>query len=253
MADHVANIVVLEGKQQRIWEMKEQVKMENHGLGSLDFEKVVPRPESLMITHGPSTKHCMDLYLSAVNPRVQWCPIPKMNGAEFRACMDVMREKQELGEPNAALTMKQVSDLQNRWLGQQGFLTLSDMLKLGQKAVGNVLNHGHATWYEWGYENWGTPKNAFGFASFCGGEGTDQKIRFLTEWTHAAPVVKKLSKLYPDLMFVYQSVKLTPGAFIEENYYKAGMELVYLGADEVMEEEMQEAAQDVDPGVLIMG
>lgn len=232
MADHVANFVAVEGEQEVIRKMMEAVQKEPCGLGSLDFQKVIPRPKALEILHGSYTKGCMDLYLTAINPRSGWSPWTKEDGRAFSVLMGKLRQTQELGAYDCALTREQITKSMERYQGSHGCNTLDDLLSLGKRAVENALNYGHITWYEWGYEHWGTPKNSLGYERFPASEQTGNQLRFLTEWTSAAPVIRTLSEQYPDLLFAYQSVKLSPGACFDERILRAGQEIGLGGVDQ---------------------
>lgn len=47
MPDNVLNLVYVEGEEKRIWELLEQVKQDDIGIGSIDFNKIIPIPEEL--------------------------------------------------------------------------------------------------------------------------------------------------------------------------------------------------------------
>ena len=44
MPNHVKNIVHLQGDQQKVKEVLETVKNNKYGIGSVDFEKILPPP-----------------------------------------------------------------------------------------------------------------------------------------------------------------------------------------------------------------
>ena len=60
MPNHVENIIQLRGDQKRIREMLEQIKDDDFGIGTIDFQKVIPMPASLDIISGSKT-HTTDI------------------------------------------------------------------------------------------------------------------------------------------------------------------------------------------------
>ena len=52
MPNHVKNIITLNGDKKKIREMLEAIKNDDYGLGTVDFNKVIPMPESLNIESG---------------------------------------------------------------------------------------------------------------------------------------------------------------------------------------------------------
>ncbi len=49
MPNHIINTIRLTGDREKISELLESVKDNRFGIGSLDFNKVIPMPESLQI------------------------------------------------------------------------------------------------------------------------------------------------------------------------------------------------------------
>ena len=55
MPNHVTNRIKFSGDPKRIRAIMEGIKHDEMGLGSVDFNKVIPMPESLNITAGSIT------------------------------------------------------------------------------------------------------------------------------------------------------------------------------------------------------
>jgi hypothetical protein len=64
------------------------------------------------------------------------------------------------------------------------------------KAINNFLNYGHATWYNWSVENWGTKWNAYGQELI---RNTEDTLYFKTAWSAPVDLIKKLSGLFPNV------------------------------------------------------
>ena len=52
MPNHVENHIEFSGDEQRISAMLEQIKNDEYGIGTIDFNKIIPMPESLNIAAG---------------------------------------------------------------------------------------------------------------------------------------------------------------------------------------------------------
>lgn len=75
-----------------------------------------------------------------------------------------------------------------------GFL-VKTMCSKGKLYIDNFQKYGHTTWYEWRIANWDTKWNA------CDSKlQNDNTITFETAWSAPEKVIRKLAKMYPDLM-----------------------------------------------------
>ena len=62
MPNHVENIITFKGDKKKILEMLEAIKSNDYGLGTVDFNKITPMPESLNIEAGSRTDRGLNLY-----------------------------------------------------------------------------------------------------------------------------------------------------------------------------------------------
>ena len=62
MPNWVKNCITLEGDEKRIAEMKEAIKADEIGLGTVDFNKLIPMPKELEIVCGSSTNKGLQAY-----------------------------------------------------------------------------------------------------------------------------------------------------------------------------------------------
>lgn len=62
MPNHVENIITLKGDKQKIREILEAIQDDDYGLGTVDFNKIIPMPESLSIEAGSKTDRGLKLY-----------------------------------------------------------------------------------------------------------------------------------------------------------------------------------------------
>jgi hypothetical protein len=94
-------------------------------------------------------------------------------------------------------------------------------LEQARIALDNLNTHGFQDWYSWSIANWGTKWNAYSIFE-C-----DDTITFDTAWSTPAPVISKLSEMFPDIEITLQ--------FADEDFgYNCG-EITFLGGDIIKE------------------
>ena len=123
MPNHVKNIVHLQGDQQKVKEVLETVKNNKYGIGSVDFDKILPTPSALHIECGSKTDRGLKAY------------------REF---------------------LKSGTESERQYLAKTVDIT-PETWELGKQAYKNILEYGAPTWYEWCIVHWGTKWNAYGF------------------------------------------------------------------------------------------
>lgn len=62
MPNHVENIITLSGNEQEIRRMLEHIKSDELGVGTVDFNKIIPMPESFNIETGTRTDRGLRAY-----------------------------------------------------------------------------------------------------------------------------------------------------------------------------------------------
>jgi len=172
MPNHVTNIIEVKGNPARIKAMFEAVKNDEHGLGSIDFNKLIPMPPELDIEESSRTKRWLKTYkefLEAYN----------FNREQENSDLESIPKKAEQAFPRVRPDV----DTQT-W-------------ELGKAAFQNQQRYGFATWY-----GFCTKWNAYGYDSGVPFDG--KSLRFLTAWAPPTFVVEKLANMYPDLDFVHQ-------------------------------------------------
>ena len=208
MPNNVENIIALKGNDTQIREMLEAIQNDDYGLGTVDFNKIIPMPQSLKIESGGITDSGLKLYKEFISE----CLFDRKE-------TDVSKiSAEELAESEKAF-LKQRSDIK------------ADEWELGKTAWNNIQNYGFPTWYEWCINNWGTKWNAYGY-----GENTDyskcKNLWFQTAWSAPHPVLQKLSEMYPDITFEHEWAdedigtncgrKVYSGGECTESYYPEG-------------------------------
>lgn len=169
MPNHVMNRLRMEGDQQRINELLESVKGKD---SVLDFDKIIPMPESLNIESGSRTERGLKAYRDFVY-------VYTFAGTEQKDLLNIPKEKEKK-------FLKSRPDIR------------CDEWELGKAAFQNEQKYGAPTWYEWSCNNWGTKWSAYRTKL-----AEDNTIIFHTAWSRAMPVIQKLAEKYPDIHFEY--------------------------------------------------
>ncbi len=169
MPNHVMNRLHLSGEKSRIDELLKSVKGED---SVLDFNRIIPMPETLNIECGSRTDRGLKAYKDFVY-------VYTFAGTEEKDLLNIPKEKEEI-------FLKARPDIkQDEW-------------ELGKAAFQNEQKYGAATWYDWARRSWGTKWSAYNAEIV-----EDNTIMFNTAWSRAIPVIQKLAENFPDIQFEY--------------------------------------------------
>ncbi len=178
MPNHVVNRINLEGDKEKIAEMLNAIKSEDYGIGSIDFNKIIPMPESLNIECGSST----DKGLKAYKEFVDICTFGGANPD-----MDLLN----IPEEKEKIFLRMRTDIKPKeW-------------ELGRQAFRNEKMYGATTWYEWSIKNWGTKWNAYGYSEGVNYSEADE-LYCQTAWSAPHPIINRLSQMYPNIKFTHE-------------------------------------------------
>jgi len=178
MPNWVRNKVSFEGTSDKIKSMLDSIKSvnKNGDVNFIDFDKIIPMPESLKIESGTSTDTGMALvkYLNG-----DYSELKKMLSYQW-VTNDGIKTVEELFE-----------DFKKR----ENF---EKTIEQGKKAIFNLENYGHNDWYSWSVDKWSTKWNA-SETSYDGGV-----LEFETAWSTPESVMVKLSDTHPDITFIVE-------------------------------------------------
>lgn len=196
MPNHVENLVIIAGEPEEVNRMLEAIKSDEYGYGTIDFNKVIPMPESLDIICGSQTD------------------TGKKMVSDFMSKLSAQRRTELIKDDKAleALLNNQTKNVPDE---------SKECWELGVKAALNVRRYGAPTWYEWAIENWGTKWNAYGYT-----EGSDysynNNLSFETAWSAPHPVIKTLSDMYPNVAFRHKWADEDIGQNLGDRTYMGG-------------------------------
>ena len=175
MPNHVENHIEFSGDTRQIKTMLESIKNDEYGIGTIDFNKIFPMPESLHIEAGSRTDRGLKAY------------------KEF---IDMYTFGRSAEDAEKALENIPV-DSENAFLSQRTDIVKEEW-ELGKNAWQNIRQYGAPTWYEWSVANWGTKWNAYGYDKYTDYSGC-KELTFETAWSAPHPIIKKLSELFSNI------------------------------------------------------
>jgi len=190
MPNYVKNIVSVSNKTMRDIEKKYFTKGED-GVFAFDFDKLIPMPKSLHLTEGSITNDAIAYALSKMN-------ITEKN--KLMAKFSLMYESyygnywNKITRYTEKYTINDLEELNKKFEpnSECKLLGIRTLEELGNTYISNIENYGCCTWYDWSIENWGTKWDA------CRFEHDDTTMIFETAWSCPEPILKELSRRYPD-------------------------------------------------------
>jgi hypothetical protein len=206
MPNHVTNILRIEASEELTAQIKSDIKSVNEEgeTRHIDFNKILPMPESLNITSGSTTSNGIAILQYQAGDDTEIRKIMEYAwGKEFDTPEDLIEHMLVKGSAN---------------------------LEEAQKALDNESLYGCRDWYGWSTANWGTKWNAYS----TNDTDTDE-VSFETAWSNPYPVIVALSAKYPEAVFHLRfadedfghnvgEYSLKSGYVIEENIPEGGSE-----------------------------
>ena len=197
MPNHVTNRLTVTGDPSEVKKFFESISGgmsdENEPI-YMDFNKIIPMPESLNIESGSRGNTGIALYMA-----------------------------KEHGDFNGVNKI-----LDYPWAKRDGITTFEqlyehftkddpEVLNLGRQYYENYMNYGATTWYEWANKNWGTKWNAYDQQKV-----DDNTIEFLTAWSSVPALIEALSERFPALTISSSYADEDRGNNVGEYVYEDG-------------------------------
>lgn len=194
MPNWVKHSVELKGNKSDIETLLNAIKYDEDndneftGVGTIDFNKIIPMPKSLNIECGSRTTDGLELYLHYSNPATEKVEgIKKLSLRRYNKILETGNREKHFSSLRTALTEEDIANMTK-------YIPLKKLLDIGRKAANNIWNYGCSTWYEWSIVNWGTKWNSTDCCSV-----SDDCFEFSTAWSPALPVLSKLSEQFPEV------------------------------------------------------
>jgi hypothetical protein len=224
MPNWVTNKITVRADRAERLRIFEAIKDDKLGPGSIDFNKLIPMPKELDIESGSRSDMAIKIHKTM-----------EENGITFRG-------DGYFGFADMDRAKTGAMEFLNKYAGE--IKKDPEIIGFGKICAENEKKYGHATWYGWRSENWGSKWNAYGFGERPEFSPDDDTLIFDTAWTGVPEIAKKISEL-------------SPGAHIEYRYadedfgYNTGA-YEFLGGETLSEhhpapgsKEAYEAAADI--------
>lgn len=224
MPNHVKNIVTFDCDGEELQKILEHIKNDEQGVGSIDFEKIIPMPESLNITSGSVMQGAIKIYLTAMNPSSPDFGVQKVSNETYeelaRLCVKtfgIVPFELDAKIPQIRDTMKHyIADVDDNLLDSTKLA--QDLIEKGRIYVDNYLNYGATDWYDWHVREWDTKWNAYDCSEYQG----ESSIEFLTAWNAPEKVIASISKLFPQVEIMHRWADECAGYNVGETKYLSG-------------------------------
>jgi hypothetical protein len=211
MPNHVKNRITFIGEGKNVQEVLDLIKGED---SPLDFNRLIPMPDSLNLVSGGQERESISLFADAfINApeKLNFLAIPTSKQVEIATYIhnkydSLFKTSHDISE-TINYFVKEYNEYQETKENQFSYSVFSDatimlnmfdkhknnlekfVLELGYTYVNNYIEYGATTWYEWCNLNWGTKWNAYN------DEKVGNKISFTTAWSFPQPVMEKLAQL----------------------------------------------------------
>ena len=150
--------------------------------GKFSFDKVIPMPKDLDIESGSSGElGLMFLFLESKDDIFK-LKINEVFHSLNPFHSDICRDKR-------------FEDIETNFAKYKGDSEFANDIELGKKYISNYNKYGHATWYDWCTDKWGTKWDLNSFQS------NQDTMIFETAWGFAGNVILELSNKYPEAIF----------------------------------------------------
>ena len=169
MPNHITNLLEFNCSEDRFRDITEYLRGDNNKdepLGHVDFNVLIPMPESLMIESSSVGERGYEAYSAFVTDSYNY---PAQALKELEA-----KHKAKLDDP--------------------------EVWDLGEKYYENLRDYGAKTWYQWSYRNWGTKWNAYDCEP---ANVEDRSLCFHTAWDGVPKIIAKIAEQFPDVDIVY--------------------------------------------------
>lgn len=212
MPNHVTNLIQFEGEASRIEKLMRYIQCEGEDIGSFDFNKIIPMPETMNIESGSRQQFAVSIYLSCINPDTEDMGLEKMEKDRFSEIVKKIKKSKVCSfadKMNCNMKYDEVLEATTKCFENydpnkpfnEGTMYQDDLCMYGKAIVDNVDTYDCVDWYDWSIKYWGTKWNAYNYGTRM---PSDTNINFDTAWSAPHPVIEGLSKLFPDITIIHK-------------------------------------------------
>lgn len=213
MPNYVTNIIKMKGTKEQCEKVLEYLESDEQ---EVDFNKIMPMPKSLNVTAGSMEGQAIAVY-----------------------------KAKEMGD-----TTEIEKIFSYPWVKSEGISTVEELIEylikknpgildIGKTYVTNIELYGCSSWYDWCCNNWGTKWNA------CDSWTCEDSFGFETAWSSVPELMTIVSRMHPDVEFVYSyadedfgsnlgRITLKGGNIVEEYFPEEQTDDAYNFAAEIL-------------------
>lgn len=239
MPNWVTNKVEIRAhNQEELQQVLKAIQRDGDVLGSFDFNKLIPMPESLDVTDGSITDEAISAITSHLSRLLSANPSDPNLADDFRKyyLAAIRIKNSSYFHPGYQhLSQKEIYQL-----AEKNNMTSEDLIALGKKYLDNQINYGAHTWHKWRNQNWGT-KWELSEGSVFDEENT---LSFDTAWSAPEPILIALSEKFPTIEFSHRWADEDLGQNVGHQVYLNG-DITYMDLPEPGSAQAYEMAFDV--------
>ncbi len=248
MPNWVTNRIIIEGPDANKI-MAELTRVDNNEERYFDFNKIIAMPEELNIISGSLTNKAIEIYLTHINPQIDYFGPQDIDEEFFLKQRDLANSAKSFGSYSDSLTFEELKKVVDDVLkAKDDFKIIDDVLDYGKKAISNIERFGSLDWYDWSIKNWGTKWNS---CHNLYSEELPNEIMFDTAWSNVIDLIALLSTKYPENEFTYTfaeewaghqagNLKLKNGEVVSGDYFDDESKEAYETAFSLWGEELKD-------------
>ena len=192
MANNITNIVTINADENLVREILTEIKDDEFGMGSIDFNKVIPLSERMNISNTPDAQKALAFY---------------------RGCMHECMELLMSGKDPELIAERQ----------RYYRFNLPEMWKLGKEYYNDIQKYGTGSEVDIKRKFWGSKWNSYGYKDLPKYEDGSNTIRFHSANASVPKVMEELSAMFPTAEFAYRWADENTGYNVGEAKYKNGI------------------------------
>ena len=197
MPNWVTNKIMIGAEGKQLEDILKAVQREGDVLGSFDFNRLIPMPKGLDITHGSITDEAINAFMSHLREESFAHPDRPGTVQDMKRYVDAaiqIKSNEYFPAPFKFMTPAEIEKL-----AQRHNKSSLELIELGKHYLDNQLEHGAHTWYQWAIHAWSTKWNCQ--------EGNclenDNTFVFDTAWSAPENILKALSRKFPTVEFCH--------------------------------------------------
>ena len=236
MPNNVTNEIKFYGQPEDIRDVRALIKGhdgDEECRSAIDFDRLIPMPESLNIEAGSTTRDAISLYLTMSNPDMPYHDRKTIDCKRLKAILA------RLGDGVAFTTTYSATLSEDEIKQISTYQSVDDLMKLGETAVDNLMKYGAVSWYDWRWAHWGTKWNAYEQV-----DSDDDTIQFDTAWSMPEPILRKLAEICNEHNVRFDGQWINEDWRADSGSFESDGDALYVYPDET-EEQARERCKDL--------